>query len=148
MPSKNINGETEDFPWFDKSCEIKRKIFFHAKNNKRRFTDPLAKETFRHSSKLYKKQIKASFKKFQSKVVKQIRAMKHEDPKSFWKLLNGSAKERQDTYTKVTCEAFFKHFKDLGKSNESFNVDNSNMNNDLEPNTEKEIEDAIKKIKK
>ena len=108
-------------PWFDTDCERKRKTYFKAKNlARRRHNEHVAQQKQKAASKAYKKQLRLSFMKYQSTFMTKIRNMKSNDPKMFWKLINGSDKEKRDVVVDISCETFKQHFKGLGVTGQPY----------------------------
>ena len=156
---KRKQRKNENFPWFDKDCETKRKVFLKAKNSFKRCKSAEAKEHKSKLSKSYKRQLRLSFRKYQKSFIKKVKGLKSNDPKSFWKLLNGTYQEKQETHNVMTCKTFYDYFKDLGtvqkdEQTESPYNDNDNNNNNTKSNevldvpfTVQEVKNAIRKLK-
>ena len=153
---KQKQRQTDELPWFDTECEKKRKLFFKAKNCNRRARNPEAKEKQREASISYKKQLRMSFRKYQSNFIKKIRNLKSTDPKIFWKIINGSTQERKEVHANISCKTFQEHFQKLGitsKREESVPV-NSDIDPDKENDalfeecfTEEEVKRVLRKLK-
>ena len=79
--------------------------------------------------------------------------MKSSDPRTFWKLLNGSGSEKQETYSKISCDTFMEHFKNLGLNTQE-DEDTGNNSNNIESNlyldepiSDEEVLNALHKLK-
>ena len=118
--SKSIqHRKTEACPWFDKECERKRKDFFRAKNRLKFSKCKKTKEDIHEKSKVYKKQLRTSFHKYQSKFIKKLKSLKSKDPKVYWKIINGSTLEKQAESAKLSSEVFLAHFQGINDGVES-----------------------------
>ena len=155
---KNRKRKSDNLLWFDSDCEKKRKEFFKAKNMARKYkSDPGLLEKRSNASKNYKKQLHVSFKKYQSKFIKNIRKTKSSDPKTFWKIINGSKLDKNEAYTEIASQTFFKHFSSLGLSSDKTGCNDSaalsaNDGTDVNvfldaPFSENEVANVIKKLK-
>jgi len=133
-------------PWFDTECEKSRKLFMKAKNTAVKDKSTVAQERKVQSSKLYKKQLKISFKKYQLNLAKKIRSLRSNNPTNYWKLINGSKQEKNEMYNKITCEAFYEHFKNLGAT-EQDDAATEGVNNDTNDEVTNELLDDLFTVK-
>ena len=65
------------------------------------------------TSREYKKEVNKQFRKYHSDLVKKIRVLKRSDPKTYWKIINGTNSEKQDASKRISSEMFLEHFKSL-----------------------------------
>jgi hypothetical protein len=151
---KKKKRSTDQQPWFDKECEVKRKLFFKAKNLYKVARNDNNRKSKKKASKDYKDATNKSFTKFQKKLAKKLRCLRKKDPKSYWKILNGSDAECSELLTKLTSEAFLQHFKGLATQPENATESECPNNNDGTVNEElnrlfstEEIIKAIRKLK-
>ena len=65
------------------------------------------------TSREYKKEVNKQFRKYHSDLVQKIRVLKSSDPKTYWKIINGTNSEKHDASKRISSEMFLKHFKSL-----------------------------------
>ena len=65
------------------------------------------------TSREYKKEVNKQFRKYHSDLVKKIRVLKSSDPKTYWKIINGTNSEKHDASKRISSEMFLKHLKSL-----------------------------------
>ena len=65
------------------------------------------------TSREYKKEVNKQFRKYHSDLVQKIRVLKSSDPKTYWKIINGTNSEKQDASKRISSEMFLEHFKSL-----------------------------------
>lgn len=103
------------------------------------------------ASRKYKVELKRVKTKERSNVVKELRKTKNDDPKTYWRILNGQKKNPE---IPISLNQFYEHFKQLAIDNtlannsselENIESDFSYILND--PITEEEILKNIKKLK-
>ena len=147
------NRKKKHEPWFNKDCETKRKEFFKAKHYHQRVRTGLSQTARTNASKAYKKEINKQFSKYKENFVKKIRNLKHQDPKAFWKIVNGTKQEKKNITETISCEILHDHFKNLAnefaeqtESSDDFTdqIDESELNSLF---TESEIKKAIHNLK-
>ena len=111
----NYRRKHKKQPWFNTSCEEKRKLFFQAKANDKVLNNEASKVDRQQASKAYKREINKQFRLFNSKMHKKLRVLKNKDPKEYWKILNGSKSEKKAAHAKLKLDTFTEHFKNLNK---------------------------------
>ena len=82
------------------------------------------------TSRTYKKEVKRQFQKYQADLARKIRGLKSSDPKAYWKIVNGTKSEKEDTNSRISCQIFFEHFKSLNVNDAASNEDVNNVRND------------------
>jgi hypothetical protein len=100
-------------PWFNRSCEEKRKAFFKAKNRDRRLKSDTSRVDRTEASKSYKKELNKQYRLYQTRFVKKLRTLKNTDPRAYWKVLSKDTKAKSDILSKIHLDTFAEHFKKL-----------------------------------
>ena len=76
-----------------------------------RLTNAHTTEIRAHTSREYKKEVNKQFRKYHSDLVKKIRVLKSSDPKTYWKIINGTSSENHDTSKRISSEMFLNTLK-------------------------------------
>ena len=141
--------------WFSKECSQTRATYRlwkgRFKQNKG-CTDTKTKRNDAH--KLYKRSLTKNYKAYVKNFQKKIRAMKSADPSSYWRLINGDSKQKQNISNSISHDIFAKHFEKLSNApNGSLidaNTDPDNSLNNAQLNmdiTEEEVMFCVKRLK-
>lgn len=161
-PYLHKNRKNGNKPWFDKDCQSKRDAFHRIRLDYKINKDEVVKNSLLNASKDYKKQLNASYIKYQNKCADDLRNLNKSDPKSFWKMLNRYSNCKKDC-PDVPLETFFEYFRDLNadETSDASDIDEShdenfdqvlNDNDQLEnilngPISENEVKIAISNLK-
>ena len=65
------------------------------------------------TSREYKKEVNKQFRKYHSDFVMKIRVLKSGDPKTYWKIINGTNSEKHDASKRISSEMFLERFKSV-----------------------------------
>ena len=138
-------------PWFNEGCEKKRRIFLAAKNSVWKAKSEEEKEQCVQKTKLkgreYKIFISQRQKTFNKDLQKNLRGLKKQHPKEYWKILNDSnGNQKRDP--KVALEDFEKHFKTLNEKNETTFPEFDPINIDIDSNPEINGDFTLEEVKK
>ena len=112
-------------PWWNDGCVINRKKFNHAR---KKYANDSSKENGslkNSSSKAYKRSINKAMNKFDKDLHQKLRSLQRKNPKEYWQIIN-HADGSILALSKLNCEIFAKHFKDLNtnkNSDEPFDID-------------------------
>jgi len=146
-------------PRFNHECYEKRKDYHKAKNYNWRVKTADSKNNLIRCSKAYKKVLNFQYNEYRKNFIKKLRNLSHNDPKSYWSLINRSSNcnTKQNVLDIVSLECFHDHFKKLSNVQDGTegdfteNIDRNvitNLNTQLNTTiTEKEIVKAIKLLK-
>jgi len=144
---------------FNHECYEKRKDYRKAKNYNWRVKTADSKNNLIRCSKAYKKVLNFQYNEYRKNFIKKLRNLSHNDPKSYWSLINRSSNcnTKQNVLDKVSLECFHDHFKKLSNVQDGAEGDFTetidrnvitNLNTQLNTTiTEKEIVKAIKLLK-
>ena len=91
----------------------KERLFFRAKNKHMRLKIAHTTEIRAQTSREYKKEVNKQFRKYHSDFVMKIRVLKSGDPKTYWKIINGTNSEKHDASKRISSEMFLERFKSL-----------------------------------
>ena len=116
---------------------------------------PTANAVKNRAFKFYQKTLNKNFKLFIRDIRKRIRMLRTTDPSRYWKIINGSKKDKQEEYDAISHEVFSKHFEKLGNVDEGELFDptvvpegrvtvNEKLNCIF---TKKEVSDCMKRLK-
>ena len=126
-------------PWFNESCEQKRKKYFKEKNGIWSSKSLLEKngcmKRMKETGRSYKKFIAKVQKNYNKKFHKNLRKFKKMHPKDYWALLK-KEEGLNKKESKVPLRAFEKHFSDL---NQSSNVQTQNTLPDTDDSFNQDI---------
>ena len=106
----------------------------------------------KHASREYKREINKQYWLFHNKFISKIRNLKNTDPKTYWKIINGSKTEKSDITSHISADVFQEHFKNLAGEPET-NMEDSNVEQYTDhpeldaPITDTEVQKAMKKLK-
>ena len=101
-------------PWFNDTCEQKRKHFFKEKNVFRSQPSVENKRNLSAASKEYKRQLRFEHKQYIKELNMKIKSLSVSDPKAYWKLLNkGTHRYNSSTDNTQSISEFFAHFQSL-----------------------------------
>ena len=138
--------------WWNSDCENKRKTFNLARKNNMHDRSEQANLKRKQSSKEYKNAIKRANSKYHQELNSKIRSLQSNNPKDFWKLINGNY-DKTDTCNEISIDDFAEHFQNLntfGVTDETFDIncipftDDSPLN---KPITKDEVNVCIAKLK-
>ncbi|CAC5398281.1 unnamed protein product [Mytilus coruscus] len=87
-PNKKFNNRNVHRPWFDKTCEEKRRLFHKARKSYNRFKNEANRTCLSVASRNYKSAMDTSFKQYQDKITSDLRTSSKSDTKKFWNILN------------------------------------------------------------
>ena len=92
--------------WFNDECKRKKKVYYKAwkKSDKNKNSATLKAET-KKAAKSYKKQVKKCKRLFDMLFAENLRKLKSNDPKAYWKILNSKNYNKQTK--QPTLEEFF-----------------------------------------
>ena len=147
-------------PFFDKDCfQLKKELAYKLKMMTRYPNSRTFREDYYKSRKKYKKQVKQKESQFKDNILNQLEAMKNNDSKSYWSLLNqikkGKSKSVNDT-DYVSNQKWLDYFKDINQSKKGLGLgqkigklesENESLNNLDFDITLKEIHDGITSLK-
>ena len=140
-------------PWFDSECEAKRNLFFTSRQNLRNSHENKRelKEKLDNDFSEYKKFLSIKRNNFQKEFHSRLKELRAQNPKEFWKLINGAIYSNKKTGN-ISIQEFKAHFENLsneGSTSDTFNTSllfNNSSNCDL--NTEFTVSELKKMIKK
>ena len=139
--------------WFDSNCELKRKVFFKAKNSLRKAKTEverkLCQESLDQKSKEYKQFISNHQKLFNKQLHNNLRSLHKNNPQEYWKLLKKSDRSHK-TEPVIPLSEFENHFKNLNMSNVAgtiFDVNEIDIATIQEFNLDFTIEEVLSNIK-
>ena len=104
------------------------------------------------SSKAYKRSINKAINKFNKDLHQKLRSLQSKNPREYWQIIN-HADGRTTALSKLSCEIFAKHFKDLNtnkNSDEPFDIDSIPVTEDSPLNilfSRDELLHSIRKLK-
>ena len=136
---------------YDYQCLKERKQYHKARQKYNQHKNKVNFDKMIIESKKYKIELKRVKTKERSNIVEELRKIKCNDPKTYWKILNGQKKNPE---IPISLNQFYEHFKQLATDNnlvnsntdlENTETDHSYILND--PITEQEVLKSIKKLK-
>ena len=104
------------------------------------------------SSKAYKRSINKSINKFNKDLHQKLRSLQSKNPREYWQIIN-HANGRTTAFSKLSCEIFAKHFKDLNTNknpDERFDINSIPITEDSPLNilfSRDELLQSIRKLK-
>ncbi|KAK6182088.1 hypothetical protein SNE40_009852 [Patella caerulea] len=151
---QNAQRQSQKKPWFNSACEAKRKEFFTAKKTYKSNQNDENRRKLKGASCEYKKQLKSEFNIYNRNFNQDLKCLKRNNSKEYWKMLTQSKKS--SNAFDVSIDSLYDYFRNLNQSNESNFVpgdfslidcvvgDNDVIN---EPITDIEIEYCINNLK-
>jgi hypothetical protein len=145
-------------PWFKQKCETARSEFFKTKNKFKSKNSETNHINMKLASKKYKKMLKHEYANYHKELNLQLKSLRTSNPKEYWKILNQSDGNKNDTCNLGITEVS-DHFEKLNSVNpitdeeetdlqNKGNVNTNNYESLLNANfTNEEIERAINKLK-
>ncbi|KAK6185732.1 hypothetical protein SNE40_007900 [Patella caerulea] len=147
----NCKRQLSNKPWFNNTCESKRKIFFQAKNKFKRSKSDEDRQKLQNASSSYKRQLKAEYTNYYRGLNKTLKNLKRNNSKEYWRILKGPNERRN---TNLSVGDFYKYFKNMNSgdpipSNVEKNLLTSdNVNHELDAAfNESEINKCIDNLK-
>ena len=121
-------------PWMDHECFVKRKEYYKVKNKLKRMGE---KSMCNSKSREFKRFMKAKKKNYHDQLNKKIRALRSNNSKEYWSLLN-NAVEGSKVRNELCLETLMEHFKMLSHddnvTDENTVFDNENVPSDSQSN--------------
>ena len=110
----NIKCKVEK-TWFNHECYEKRKDYHEANSYNWRAKTAVSKNNLIRCSNAYKKVLNFQYNENRNNFIKKLRNLSHNDPKSYWSLINRSSNcnTKKNVLDKVSLECFHDHFKKL-----------------------------------
>ncbi|CAC5423481.1 unnamed protein product [Mytilus coruscus] len=123
-------------PWFDKTCEEKRRLFHKARKSYNRFKNEANRTCLSVASRNYKSAMDTSFKQYQDKITSDLRTSSKSDTKKFWNILNRCT-EKSDQSIKASIAELYNYFKEMNEVEEEVIETDVNLDGvNLEDNNE------------
>ena len=114
---------TSNKPWFNKHCARKRAVYVKLKNKLIKDKSILATSKLKAEAKKYKYIIKKAKNDYFNKINLELKHLKTNDPKQFWKLINKSDNNSKNHNDQVDIDDLYNHFKNLGDSQNLVNTE-------------------------
>ena len=144
-------------PWFSSTCIRARNLYHKTRKMYNRYKSEYYKNLLKIISKSYKKTLAVQHKRYNKKKICQLRNLKKNKPKEYWKVINSSKNANNTRASLTDLYNFFKNINsqdDVGLSQDGYSFDfdmngNNEINNDEinQTITENEILAAIKSLK-
>ena len=141
-------------PWFNSECFRTRNLYHKCRKMYNRYKTNYYKNIFKFVSKKYKTTLSKTHKTYKANKIKDIRNLKINDPRKYWKLINSQSKNNSNNLASLDdLYNFFKtsntqtsdsHDKDFNDSNLLNNENNEEINQII---SENEILQAVKTLK-
>ncbi|MEW8542100.1 MAG: hypothetical protein AB2693_01075, partial [Candidatus Thiodiazotropha sp.] len=135
--------------WFGHQCTKARTLMNRARYLYKQRKNPEQKSQLKTASKQYKQTVKKFHTKFRQDNVLKLKKLKRENPKKYWKILNGKHTDKVE----ASPESLFNYFKkvnfdedaDAENSENSSNLPTNETSNDEinQPFTETDVTKAI-----
>ena len=142
------------YRWQDEHSKRARTTYRNAARTYKLRSTPVTRAVKNRTFRYYQKTLNKNHNSFVKDLRKKIRALKSTDPSKYWKIINGSEKDKKDELSSITHEVFSAHFEKLSNVDEGELFEPSVLTNDLPVDgklnaiiTKKEITSCIKKLR-
>ena len=104
----------ENKPWYNEECEVKRKLYFAARNNYSVDKSERSRHIMVNLNKDYKKCLKRAYRVYKVEFNRNLRSIRNTNTKEYWNILNDKKKHED---IPVSKEELYNHFKQLSECN-------------------------------
>lgn len=137
--------------WFGNQCLKARKLMNRAHYHYKQRKNLERKTQLKIASKIYKQTVRRFHSKFRQDNILKLKKLKRENPKKYWKLLNG----KQTDKVEASPESLFNYFKSVNFDENAVNTEystdlpaNEAFNTEInQPFTEEDVTKAIHSLK-
>ena len=151
---QKAGGENKNHkPWFNQECRIARNIYHKTRRLYNKYKTNHYKNILKSVSKDYKQTMNRNIKRFHDNKIEKIRALKSENPKEYWRIINDGKPKK----CAATLNNLYKHFQTVNNPPSGNNEAQSSYQNDQDhpvnqeinlPISEGEITEAVKSLKR
>ena len=90
----------ENKPWYNEECEVKRKLYFAARNNYSVDKSERSRHIMVNLNKDYKKCLKRAYRVYKVEFNRNLRSIRNTNPKEYWNILNDKKKHEDIPFSK------------------------------------------------
>ena len=113
-PRGKKKNDSRHKPWFKNECKIARKKYHRSKRTYMQNKNIDTQQEMKRNAKEYKKIMNKSIRKHRNEMKGKINKLKSNDPKEFWKIINGNQKTKHRN--NIDINTLFQYFKDLNET--------------------------------
>ena len=101
--TRKFKRKSDNKPWFNDECKLKRRVFVKARRNALRHrSDNVLNTERRRAAKDYKKCVRKHLNHYKLNLATRLRQSQSSDPKVFWNILNGKKKKNAIQSNRIT----------------------------------------------